>query len=108
MTTIVYSDFRLSATGHTGYSKPGADIVCAGVSTLTQVLVRQVLAARDAGWLARPPVVIVMSGNVRISCKPKPKHKAEMAFLWKSVLDGLGMIAHAYPEYVVIKSARSD
>lgn len=108
MTTIQISDFRLSATGHTGYGKAGEDIVCAAVSTLTQVLAKQVCDAADKGWLTRPPVVIIRHGNVQIRCRPKRMYRAEMAYLWQAIGDGLSMVAHAYPNHVVIKSGKSD
>ena len=103
MTTVVISRFRLTAMGHAG-----KNVICAGVSTLTQMLAQEILIAHNKGWLKEPPVVIVQKGNVQLRCKPKLIHEAEMLYLWGAVADGLKMIADAYPDNVVIKSALPD
>ena len=67
MITVRYSNMSVSVQGHAGFSKPGTDIVCAGVSTAVNCLIQTVKSRR---WLGGK--VIVKDDIVVIGLKPWP------------------------------------
>ena len=42
MIDITVQPDKITVSGHAGYAEPGKDIVCAAISTLTQVLIASV------------------------------------------------------------------
>ena len=86
-----YGDvFRISAGDHAGY-QPGNDVVCAGISALTQSLLL---------WCANEPDVVILSQR----CNPgdfalEVSGKAAEAPFEAAILGLLG-IEQSYPESV--------
>lgn len=84
-------DCVLRVSGHAQYAPTGTDIVCAGVSALTQALVITLEA-----FEVQRKCVRVEPGNVQIVC-------ASSAFtdvLFYHTVLGLIHIARQYPKYV--------
>ena len=83
---------RISIEGHAEYAEPGRDIVCAAISTLTQVLIASVeeLTAADIKHA-------VTSGYTVIDIKESTE-RAQV--LLDSFFIGCQMVAEQYPEYV--------
>ena len=92
MTSIRFSrdkSGRLSGftvVGHTGYAPEGEDIVCAGVSALSQT------------------AVIIRSGflSARLPRGLRAKQRYEAQIILRSVRQGLEDIAKAYPGLVKV------
>ena len=105
MTSIRFSrdkSGRLSGftvVGHTGYAPEGEDIVCAGVSALSQTAVNALEAV--AGVEAK---VIIRSGflSARLPRGLRAKQRYEAQIILRSVRQGLEDIAKAYPSLVKV------
>lgn len=92
MIAITVQQDRITVSGHAEYAEHGKDIVCAAISTLTQVLIASVeeLTAADI----KPAV---NSGYTVIDMEESTE-RAQV--LIDSFFIGCQMVAEQYPEYV--------
>lgn len=85
----------ITVAGHAGYAPPGQDIVCAGISTLTQSLIKSIedLTADRIEYEISPGAVDIRYGNL----SEKSRTLVDSFFI------GVCGVAEAYPENVTIK-----
>lgn len=95
MITIVMSADRVKIRGHANYAPHGQDIVCAGLTALTQTLVEslETLTGNEIKYDMSP-------GRVDIKIKD-PDEDAQL--LMDSFFVGAEMIADEFPEYVRVE-----
>ena len=95
MISISVSDDTIEIRGHAGYAPQGQDIVCAGVTALTQTLVEslETLTGNEIKYDMSP-------GRVDIEIKD-PDEDAQL--LMDSFFVGAEMIADEFPEYVRVE-----
>ena len=84
----------ISVTGHAGYAPPGQDVVCAGVSALSQSLIASIEDLTEDR-----PVYTIAPGIFKIETK-NLSEKSKL--LVDSFFIGICGIADAYPDYVRI------
>lgn len=86
---------RIEINGHAGYAETGKDIVCAGVTALTQTLVRsmQGLTKDKIEYEVSPGRADIHYGNL----------SEEGRLLVDSFFIGVCLIANEFPEYVRIE-----
>jgi uncharacterized protein YsxB (DUF464 family) len=94
MIDVIVHEDKIEVSGHAGYAPRGQDIVCAGVTALTQTL-----AASLDGLTEDNPDYTIAPGVFKIETKDL-SDKAR--FLIDSFFIGICGIAEAYPEYVRI------
>lgn len=94
MIDVTVHEGKIEVSGHAGYAPRGQDIVCAGVTVLTQTL-----AASLDGLTEDNPDYTIAPGVFKIETKDL-SDKAR--FLIDSFFIGICGIAEAYPEYVRI------
>lgn len=84
----------ISVIGHAGYAPPGQDIVCAGVTALTQTLAASLdnLTEDAADYTFAPGMFILETKDL----------SAEANLLVDSFFMGICKIADAYPEHTRI------
>ncbi len=84
----------IKVSGHSGYAESGKDIVCAGVTALTQTFVRSVAALTEdeIEHEVSPGRAEIRYGNL----SEKSKTLVDSFFI------GIGMIASDFPDYVRI------
>lgn len=92
MIEIRKSGERISITGHAGYDEPGKDIVCAAISTLSQVFVASVEE------LTAAKIKTAQTGGYMEIVIEESTERAQV--LIDSFLLGCRMVADEYPEYV--------
>lgn len=82
--------------GHAGYAPPGQDIVCASISTITQVFIASVeeLTNDKLKCNIRPGNTVIEHGDLG--------EKAQV--LLDSFLLGIKMIAESYPDHVRVNT----
>lgn len=85
-----------NAKGHTGYADEGSDIVCAGVSALTQTCVN---ALRELAGIA--PSVIVGKGHMSVSVGAELSDPVIQTIM-KTMMIGIRAIAEQYPANVSV------
>lgn len=92
MIKIDHSKAKITITGHAGYAPPGQDIVCAAISTLTQVFVASMeqLTTDNIKTVIEPGNAVIEHGNLT----------EEGKLLLDSFFVGIRMIADSYPNYV--------
>lgn len=92
MIQIYMDGSKILVEGHAGFAPPGQDVVCAGVSALTQTLVQtlDVLASGET-------VFHIESGKAIIQFQT---HSEKSRLLARSFFIGVEMIAQTYPENV--------
>lgn len=94
MIHIYKSEGEVVIRGHAGYAPPGQDIVCAAISTLSQVFVASVEELTAAKIKTAQ-----MGGYMEIVIKESTE-RAQV--LLDSFLLGCQMVADQYPEYVQV------
>lgn len=92
MIDITVQPDRITVSGHAEYAEPGKDIVCAAISTLTQVLIASVEELTAAKIKHA-----VTSGYTDIVIEESTE-RAQV--LLDSFFIGCQMVAEQYPEYV--------
>lgn len=85
----------ISVVGHSGYAENGKDIVCAGVTALTQTLVQSIV-----GLTKDNPEYKLDPG---IFCMELKDLSEESRLLVDSFFIGLCSIANEFPDHVRIK-----
>lgn len=83
---------RIEISGHAGYAEPGKDIVCAGVTALTQTLIQSIENLTDDKIEYR-----ISPGKAEIEYRnlsEKSKTLVDSFFI------GICLIAEEFPEYV--------
>lgn len=95
MIEVSISKGAITVTGHAGYAPVGQDIVCAGVTTLTQTLIKSLedLTEDKIQYKISPGRVDINYGNL----SEKAKNLADSFFV------GISMIVNEFPENVRIK-----
>ena len=85
----------IEINGHAGYAEPGKDIVCAGVTTLTQTLIRSLenLTRDKFEYEISPGRADIQYGNL----------SEEGKLLVDSFFIGICQIAEEFPEYIRIE-----
>lgn len=103
MTRIIYErdQYSLHLEGHAGFDQAGADIVCAGVSALTEALLRQL--QRRENWRVSCGLCR-QNALVRVRLYPGSRRAAQRArALLETVCGGYQAIAEEYPDYVKVE-----
>lgn len=92
MIIVSHSDGCIKIEGHAGYAAHGQDIVCAAVSTLTQVFLASVEELTEDNLISdiRAGNALIEYGNL--------SERAQV--LLDSFLVGVQMIADEYPHHV--------
>lgn len=95
MIVISMTDNIVKIRGHAGYAPRGQDIVCAGVTAITQTLVESIesLTGNEIKYDMSP-------GRVDIEIKD-PDEDAQL--LMDSFFVGVEMIADEFPEYIRVE-----
>ena len=103
MTKVQYSlkngTHRLSVKGHSGYAECGRDIVCAGVSTLTQALAAT-LSANRGSLLSLDIESGENTASITIAAAPITGCESYVSALFSMTLHGMELLSSAYPENV--------
>lgn len=94
MIEVIVQKDEIRVLGHAGYAPTGQDIVCAGVTALTQTLVASLdnLTDDNPGYTIAPGIFKLKTKG--LSAKAK--------LLVDSFFIGICGIADAYPDYVRI------
>lgn len=84
----------ITVSGHSGYAAQGSDIVCAGVTALTQMLIKSIgdLTADRIEYKISPGRADIKYGNL----SEKSRTLVDSFFI------GISMIADEFPDYVRI------
>jgi uncharacterized protein YsxB (DUF464 family) len=94
----------LDVKGHAGLAPQGEDIVCSAVSILVYTLVRAIEGMVERDELNDTTVVKLESGDTSISISPRFIYRREARLIFDTICDGFELIAHDYPQYVVLES----
>lgn len=94
MIEISHQHNKITVRGHAGYAEHGKDIVCASISTLTQVFIASVEEMTDDKLKCE-----IRAGNAVISYKNLSEKSRT---LLGSFFIGCRMIADTYPNHVRI------
>lgn len=94
MIEVTVREHEISLSGHANYAEAGRDIVCAGVTTLMQTMIRSIedLTEDKIEYSISPGRVDIKYGNL----SEKSKTLVDSFFI------GICMIAEEFPEYVRI------
>lgn len=100
MITIQFTDTSLHISGHAGCGPAGQDIVCAGVSTLYNTVVLNLLALSDEGAcaVAYDPA----PGKAWVAATPVRWREDEVRRVFRFAEIGLRKMAEQYGEYTKI------
>ena len=86
---------RIEISGHAGYAEPGKDIVCAGVTALTQTLIQSIENLTDDKIEYR-----ISPGKAEIEYRNLSEKSKTLV---DSFFVGIRLIAEEFPEYVKVR-----
>lgn len=93
----------LHMDGHAGSAKYGQDIVCASASILCYTIAQNMKMMRSMGKLKYEPRIKLKEGKAIISARANDGCFEEMAHSFLVIQTGFQLLAHNYPEYVLLK-----
>ncbi len=98
-------EYQVSIKGHAMYAPSGIpDIVCASCSTLTYVLLQQLLKAENDGKLIRMQHEIdPVSGDFEARFQPQKSALREIMTILDVIMDGFALLESTYPDNVALK-----
>ena len=99
-----WDEMSLAASGHAGGGEKGHDIICAGISALTQTLANALNNERGIQFdfeVDEEAGLLRISG---VSCWGAESRKTAEAYFRMAEI-GLKAIAQEYPDYVKVKEA---
>lgn len=91
----------LSVCGHAAAAPRGEDLICGAVTTLAYTLAQAVSLQQDQ--LQCPPEISLEEGEAVIAALPKPEAQAQVQHTFWVVQMGLRMLAHNYPQHIVME-----
>lgn len=94
-----HSIVGIEVDGHADYAKHGQDIVCAGISTLTQTALLGLIK-----YLKLKIDYKVSEGYLKFNLREQENVQTDA--ILETMLYGLQEIAHAYPKHVRIEDSR--
>lgn len=100
MITIIISTDRVKIRGHASYAPRGQDIVCAGITALTQTLIESIETLTDSKILYD-----VSPGRVDIEIKNSGK---ATRLLVDSFFIGVKLIADEFPDNVRVETGNGS
>ena len=96
----------LEATGHSGYSEQGSDIVCSAVSTLMETLANGIMD------VVKAKAQIIYDENIphiSVTLLETDQDKMEKAqVLMQSTLLGIKCVAQEFSKFIKIKEKQND
>lgn len=94
----------LSVNGHAGAAPAGHDLICSAATILVQTAAQTVCDMHGVGMLARPPTVILDSGNAEVKCRLKEPREYDGAVRdFRVIQTGFRLLSEKFPEYVELK-----
>lgn len=110
-----YTDiYKIRMSGHSNYAEAGKDIVCAGASMLLYALANTLPDYSE--YLEEKPFIHIDAGedkngeNIVEACivaVPKPQFAGYFSIMFTQTLNGLQLLAEAYPKNVSVKLLKS-
>lgn len=93
----------LHMLGHAEAGEYGHDLVCASASILAYTLAQNCKMERARGILKYEPKIKLKKGNAVITCRANTEDDyAEVLHTFLVIQTGYQLLAHNYPEYVVV------
>lgn len=93
----------LHMNGHADAGDVGHDIICASASILAYTLAQNLLMVRSKGILKYDPQIKLKRGKAVITCRAVSEDDyAEILHIFLIIQTGFQLLAHNYPEYVVL------
>lgn len=100
--TINWRELSLTAKGHACAGNFGEDIVCAGISALTQALLDCLLEAEERGRISLKWGVDVKKATITMTANPKMDYRQEIRDYFKFCRTGLRAIQENYSKHIKI------
>ena len=93
----------MEVRGHAGFAELGKDPVCAGASVLAMTAAQCVKAMEQAGRLQKKAHIVIRSGRVLVTAKPREEFWNEAKHLFWVGETGMRLLSEAYPGYIKVK-----
>lgn len=97
------NDSKLIIEGHAEQNIIGKDVICAGISTLTQTFACVCKSMDKAGWTTKPAKIAMENGRAVLQAYPR----THTCFVARCKLDGIAegfvFMAENFPEYISFK-----
>ena len=103
MIRMDWDKLTLKADGHAGGGPAGMDIICAGISAITQALLNYLQDQEEKGFVDLTWGMNIKSGSLRIRAKPYAGHVSTTKACFQMTMIGLKAIEETYPGHIEIK-----
>lgn len=99
----------LKVKGHAGAAPKGEDTICASATILAYTVAQNIKMADSRGMLKYSPTIKLRDGDSIISCRAKDHESyAELLHTYLVVQTGYVLLAHNYPQFVVVEMFGED
>lgn len=94
-----YDNLVIIVEGHSGFAKPGEDVVCAGISTIVFTLINCI---RDEEAKGRLKLLrdIVREGYICLEIESFDYAKERISGITDACITGLSILSEHYPQYI--------
>jgi len=99
-----WQTMALTAEGHAGGGMPhGENIICAGISSITQALLNYLMEEEAVGHVELKWHMNEKNGTLRIRAKPEAGHFRTTKACYRMAMSGLEAIRENYPQNIEIE-----
>lgn len=103
-----WNKIALTAEGHAGGGISGQNIICAGISAITQALLNWLMEEEAKGAVGLRWSMNEKSGSLRIRAKPMAGHVRETKACFRMAVTGLKAIRENYPGNIEIEEVKNN
>ena len=98
-----WTKMQLSAEGHAGGMPAGENIICAGISAVTQALLNWLMDQEAKGFIQLAWKMDEKRGVLRIRAKPYAGHYTAVTACYQMAMTGLKAIRENYKDNIEIQ-----
>lgn len=98
----------LKVKGHAGAGPKGFDTICAAASVLSTTLAQELKNMHVRGLLSYQPRIKLKGGEAIVSCRCKASGYEEILRVFLVIQTGFQLLAHNYPDFVMIERLLGD
>ena len=104
-----WEQMALTAEGHAAGGGPaGQNIICAGISAITQALLNYLMEEEAVGHVKLTWHMSEKNGTLRIRAKPEAGHWRTTKACYRMTMTGLKAIRENYPDEIEIEEVKGN
>lgn len=91
-----------TASGHSGYTSAGNDIVCSAATMLAYTIANNVVKMEKRHFFKARPRILLNGGAILISCVPKSRHYYKVQNMFRNIEAGYELLEENHKKNVTL------